>query len=233
MAKMSTHDISRSSHTLADKAIAGDKVALAESFQRYRGRLRKMVDLRMDRRVRGRVNPSDVLQEAYVDLAGQLENYAKETKLPFFLWMRRITAQRLAKTHRHHLGAAKRDAALEISLYRGHMPQATSFALASKLIGNVTSVDGKLIRTEQQKKLQEVLNAMGADDREVLAMRHFEQLTNAEVAMILEVSKPVAGMRYLRALRRLKRELNLFPELFDTAESLPSNDAKSIKEDGN
>ncbi len=228
---MSSHGKTSGYDALVQKAIAGDKAALAQLFQRYRKRLRKMIDLRMDRRIQGRVNPSDVLQEAYVDLADQLANYAKDPKLPLFIWVRRITGQRLAKTHRHHLGAAKRDAALEVSLYRGHMPQATSIALASKLIGNATSAEGKMLRAERQIKLQEVLNAMDPDDREVLAMRHFEQLTNAEVAMIFEVSESAAGMRHLRALRRLKQELKQLPELFDDfamqSEALQSEDMAS------
>ena len=200
---------------LTKRAIDGDQSALAELFEQYRERLRRMVDLRMDRRVQGRVNASYVLQDAYVDLAAQLKNYANNHQLPFFIWMRRITGQRLAKTHREHLGAAKRNAALEVSLHRGPMPHATSFALASKLIGKATSAEDKLLRAERQMKLQEVLNAMDPDDREVLAMRHFEQLSMAEIAVILEISEGASGMRYLRALRRLKKELNQWPGLFE------------------
>lgn len=217
--------------TLVQNAIAGDKAALAELFEQYRGRLRKMIDLRMDSRIQGRVNPSDILQDAYVDLADQLANYAKNPSLPFFIWIRLITGQRLAKTHRYHLGAAKRNAAQEVSLYRGHMPQATSFTLASKLFGNSTSAEGRVLRAERQVKLQEVLNVMGPDDREVLAMRHFEHLTNAEVAVILEVSESVSGMRHLRALRRLKRRLRRVPGLFEDA-AFRTGPTGRIKGDG-
>jgi len=200
--------------TLIRQAQAGDESALALLFEQYRKRLRKMIELRLDRRIQGRVNPSDVLQEAFIDLAKQLDNYAKDPKLPFFVWVRRLTGNRLANVHRHHLGAAKRDATREVTLYRGRMPQATSVALASQLIGNSTSAAGKFLRAEKQLKLQEILNGMDDEEREVLAMRHFEQLSNSEVAHILEVSEPAAGMRHLRAFRKLRNSLRQFPNLF-------------------
>ena len=159
---------------LIQLALQGDRGALADLFERHRARLRKMVDLRLDRRIRGRVNPSDVLQEAYVDLATQIDGYRADPKVPFFIWMRWLTGQRLAKVHRYHLDVAKRDANREIMLYRGLMPQATSFALASGLIGSFSSIGGKLIQEEQLSKLQDLLNCLDEDDREVLAIRHFE-----------------------------------------------------------
>ena len=197
------------------RAAAGEEAALVELFSDHRNRLKRMVELRMDRRLLGRLDASDVVQEAYLDLAQQLPNYVKDPKLPFFLWLRRITGQRLAKLHRTHLGAQKRDAALEVSLYRGRMPQATSFALASQLIGRFTSASGKAMRAERQIKLQEVLNSLDESDREVLALRHFEQLSNHEVAVLLNISDSAAGMRYLRALRRLKQVVAEVPELLD------------------
>ena len=202
-----------------EKAVAGDKSAMVELFEEHRHRLKRMVELRMDGRLRGRVDASDVVQEAYVDLAQQLDNYSKDPKLPFFLWMRRITGQRLAKLHRSHLGTKKRNAALEVSLYRGRMPQATSFALASQLVGRFTSASGKVMRAERQIRLQAVLNSLDENDREVLALRHFEQFSNSEVAALLEMSESAAGMRYLRALRRLKQELAQMPDMFDQSAS--------------
>jgi len=232
MKHMSPNDQPAARDALTQLALAGDKAALAELFELHRERLRNMVDLRMDHRIQGRVNPSDVLQEAFIDLADQLANYSKDPKLPFFVWVRRLTGQRLAKVHRHHLGAAKRDAALEVSLYRGRMPQATSYALASKLIGSTTSVASNIAKAERQLKLQEILNAMDVEDREVLAMRHFEQLTNTEVAMILEVSEAAAGMRHLRALRRLKRDLRQAPHLFGEDFALEANVNRPPQETG-
>lgn len=208
------------------KALEGDKVALADLFAVYRERLRRMVDLRMDQRIQQRVSTSDVLQEAYVDLANQLANYSRDPVLPFFVWIRRITGQRLAKIHRQHLGTQKRNAALEVALHRGSIPQATSFALASNLAGQYTSVSQKAIQFEQQIKLEQVLNALDPDDREILAMRHFEQLSNSEVAKELGISDAAAGMRHLRALRRLKDALRPHGDLFDLSSILSESNGE-------
>ena len=207
------------SDPIVKQALDGDRIALAELFDKHRDRLRRMIDLRMDRRMQPRVSTSDVLQEAYVELAKQLANYARNPQLPFYLWVRRITGQRLAKLHRQHLGTEKRDAKLEVRLHRGAMPGATSFALASKLIGGFTSVTEKAIRTERQLQLQEALNTMEEADREVLAMRHFEQLSNSEIATELGISYAAVGMRYMRALRRLKEILSNYADFQITEHS--------------
>ena len=192
---------------LIQRALAGEEAVLAELFDMHRPRLERMVNLRMDHRLHARLDASDVLQEAYIDLAQRLPVYAKQKKLPFFLWLRVVTGQRLAQVHRKHLGAAMRNADLEVSLYRQAMPQASTFFLASRLIGKFTSVSQKAMRAEMQVKLQEVLNTMDPNDREVLALRHFEQLSNEEVAQVLEITKSTASKRYIRALRRLKETL--------------------------
>ncbi len=196
---------------LIQRALAGEEAALAELFDAHRRRLERMVNLRMDRRLHARVDASDVLQEAYIDLAQQLPDYAEQQKFPFFLWLRLVTGQRLAQFHRKHLGAAMRNADLEVSLYRKAMPQMSTFFLASRLIGQFTSVSQKAMRAEMQVKLQEVLNAMDPNDREVLALRHFEELTNEEIAQVLEITKSTASKRYIRALRRLKETLEQIP----------------------
>ncbi len=197
------------------RAVAGDEAAMAELFDQHRERLRLMIALRMDRRMQGRVDASDVLQDTYVDLAQQLPNYAKDPKLPVFLWMRRITGQRLSKLHRDHLGRAKRDAALEVSVHRGPMPQASSCILASQLVGQFTSAGQKAIRAEMQLKLEEVLNALEPNDREILALRHFEQLDYGEIATLLEISEPAASQRHYRAVLRLKDALKGIPGMLD------------------
>lgn len=192
---------------LVERALAADETALAVLFEQYRARLKRMVRLRMDRRLQGRLDASDVLQEAYLDLAHRLPEYAESARIPIFLWMRLITGQRLLQVHRRHLGTAMRDAQLEVSLYRKAMPQASTEFLASQLLGKFTSVSQRAIRAEQQIKLQETLNAMDDTDREVLALRHFEELSNGEIAQVLEISTAAASKRYLRALKRLKLSL--------------------------
>src|SRR5438105_10962538 len=104
----------------------GDPQTLGRVWDRYRDRLRRVVRLRMDRRLQGRIDPSDVLQEAFLDFAARVEEYTRTADMPFFLWLRFLTGQRLQLLHRYHLGAQMRDAGREVSLYRGAMPQATS-----------------------------------------------------------------------------------------------------------
>jgi len=197
------------------RARQGDETALTELFVAHRPRLKRMVELRLDRRLRGRVDASDVLQDAFIDLAQQLGNYAKDPKLPFFLWLRRITGQRLSKTHRRHLQTDKRDASLEVSIYQGGMPGASSFFLASKLVGQFTSAGNRAVKAEVQLKLQEVLNTMEENDREILALRHIEQLTNIEIAALLNLTQSATTHRYYRALRRLRATLEEIPGMFD------------------
>jgi len=189
---------------LIDRLRAGDRQALGELFHCYRERLRRMVELRMDARLRTRLDASDVLQEAYLDLAGDLDAYCADPKLQPLLWMRLHVGRRLAMLHRRHLGARLRDAGLEISLYREALPQASSAALASMLLGRQTSPTQAAQRAERMLRIQEALNTLDPIDREVLALKHFEELSRAEAAEVLGISPEAAAKRYFRALKRLK-----------------------------
>src|SRR5262245_51011719 len=120
------------------RATAGDPTAWPELFGRFQPRLRRMVALRLDPHLQGRVDPSDVLQEAYLDAAAQLPKYLEQPKLPFFLWLRLVTGARLTKLHRFHLGTQGRDARRELSLNAAHVPQASSAVLANRLAGDDT-----------------------------------------------------------------------------------------------
>ena len=160
-----------------------------------------MVRLRLDRRLQGRLDPSDVLQEAFLDFARRAGEFAENPEVSFFLWLRTLTGQRLQMLHRQHLGAKMRDAAREISLHRGPMPQATSVSLAAQLLGHFTSASAKVARAEMQLLLQEALNGLDPIDREVLALRHFEELSNAETAEVLGIDPSAASSRHVRALQ--------------------------------
>jgi RNA polymerase sigma-70 factor (ECF subfamily) len=194
---------------------AGDQEALAEAFTRYRGRLRRMVLLRLDRRLQGRVDASDILQEAYLDAARRAGEYAANPALPLFLWLRLLTGQRLLTVHRQHLQTKMRDVGQEVSLYRGALPQASSVSLAAQLLGRLTSPSLAAMRAEMQLRLQEALNEMDPLDREVLTLRHFEELTNGETARVLGIQKSAASNRYIRALQRLRKVLSGIPGFFD------------------
>jgi RNA polymerase sigma-70 factor (ECF subfamily) len=203
------------SEELLRRASAGDEAALGALWERHRARLRQMVRLRLDRRLQGRVDPSDVLQDAYLDLAARLPDYARDRPMPTYLWLRLVAGQRLAQVHRQHLGTAMRAAGREVSLYRGALPQASSASLAAQLLGRFTTASQAAIRAERQVQLQEVLNSLDEMDREILALRHFEELTNGEAAQVLGLSKQAANNRYIRALGRLRDLLGRVPGFFD------------------
>lgn len=209
-----TTDPSESSELLR-RAGAGDREAVNELFSRYRDRLRAMVRLRLNRRLQGRVDPSDVLQEAFLEISKGFADYVRQPTMPFFLWLRHITGQKLIAAHRQHLGAQMRDAGQEVSLYRGALPQASSVSLAAQLMGRLTSASQAAIRAETQIRLQEVLNGMEPVDREILALRHFEMLSNEETAQVLGIKKSAASNRYIRALKRLKEIVAGIPGLME------------------
>jgi RNA polymerase sigma-70 factor (ECF subfamily) len=200
---------------LLDRIGQGDQNAFAEMFNRYRPRLRRMVRLRLDRRLQGRLDASDVLHEAYVDLARHAADYARRPEMPFFLWLRMVTGQKLLEVHRRHLSTQMRDAAQEVSLYQGALPEADSISLAAHLVGRLSTPSQAAIRAEMQLRLQDVLNGLEPLDREILALRHFEELTNGEAAIVLGLTKAAASNRYVRALRRLKDELGKMPGFFE------------------
>jgi RNA polymerase sigma-70 factor, ECF subfamily len=178
---------------------------------RHQERLRYMVALRLDRRLQGRIDPSDVIQEAYLTASMQLADYLKNPTIPFFLWLRLITGQKLVALHRHHLGTQGRDAGREVSLDRGALPEASSVALAAQLLGHETRPSEAAMRAEMSIRLQDALNGMDPLDREVLVLRHFEQLSNTEAAQVLDIRESAASKRYVRALHRLKEILMSMP----------------------
>jgi RNA polymerase sigma-70 factor (ECF subfamily) len=189
---------------LLERARGGDCGALAELFEHHRGRLEQLVRVRLDRRLQGRLDPADVLQETYLDVARRFKEYAAQPPLPFFLWLRLLAGQRLIDLHRQHLGAKMRDAGRELSLTRGNFPRASSESLAELLMGRLTTASQAAIRAETQVRVQEALDAMDAIDREVLVLRHFEMLSNEETAQVLGLKPSAASNRHLRALKRLK-----------------------------
>ena len=180
-------------------------------FALHRDRLKRMVRLRLSRRLQGRVDDSDVLQEAFLSVSAQLPQYAVDPKLPFYLWLRHLTGLKLTEIHRRHLGTQLRDADHEVTLHRGGLPEADSISLAAHLLGQLTTPSQAAIKAETRMIVQEALNNMDATDREVLALKHFEQLSTSEIAQVLGMSKAGAGSRYLRAIKRLKEILSHIP----------------------
>jgi RNA polymerase sigma-70 factor (ECF subfamily) len=204
------HD-SSATNSLLRRVADGDGQIWGDLLGRHETRLRRMVAFRLDPRLQSRIDPGDVLQEVYLAAFQNLAEYLRQPAMPFFLWLRGIAGNKLLELHRYHLGTPMRDARREVSLYRGPLPEATSAALAARLLGRLTRPSEAAVRAEAKIRLQEALNAMDAVDREVLALRHFEHLTNAEAAGVLGIREAAAGKRYLRALERLREGLARIP----------------------
>ncbi len=187
------------------------KEALGELFRRHRARLRRMVDLRLDRRIRGREDPSDVIQDAFVEASERLEEYVKNPEMPVFLWIRFLTGQRVLLLHRKHLGVKGRDARLEVSIEREPMPPATSEALAERLLAQGPSPSEAALLAERIALLERAIDTLEPIDREVLALLHFEQLSNAEAAGVLGIMEPALRKRHARAMTRLKTAFKTLP----------------------
>lgn len=175
----------------------------ARFFQQAKQRLERIVRFRLDYRLRGRVSESDVIQETYVRAVQRLERYLDNPEVPFFVWLRSELHQKLIEVHRMHFGAGKRDIRKEQVIHRANTGQ-TSIALAAHLVGQMTSASQLLERAEQIETLQVALEEMNEMDREVIALRHFEELSNVETAEILGIETSAASKRYLRALKRMR-----------------------------
>lgn len=191
--------------------------ALGALFDEHRRRLLRMVHLRMDPRLKGRIGASDVLQEAYVEIARRVDEYLANPRMPFFLWVRFITAQRLVALHRHHVGAKMRDVRRQVSRGKAPFPSATSIALVDHLMGQGTSPTQAMLEGEMRLRIEAALDRMNEMDREVLVLRHFEELNNVETAHELGIDQSAASKRYMRALKRL-REI-LIEVGFDTGDA--------------
>lgn len=200
---------------LLQKLHAGDEQALARLFSRYREKLRKMVQFRLDPRLQGRVDSSDVLQDVYLDAAQRLEHYRKAPAVSLLVWLRQLTEQRLIDLHRRHLGARMRDARREAAPSERDSQTGAMLPGFGVLAGKAASPSEAAMRLEFVDAMQAALERLEPLDREVLALRHFEELTNNEAAEVLGISKTAASNRYVRALKRLKQALNSTPGLLD------------------
>ena len=203
------------SDELTDRLKDGDEQALAELFSLHRERLWQIVHFRLDRRLSGRLEVDDVLQEVYLDAAKRVQHFIDSQNVAFFVWLRTIAGQTMIDLHRRHLGAEMRNAAREVSIHGVQYPQATSVSFAVHLLANMTSPSQAAIRVELTDRIEKTIDEMNPIDREVLAMRHFEELTNGEVAEILSLTPAAASVRYMRAIARLKDILAQLPGIFD------------------
>ena len=193
---------SAQTQTLLERAQTGDRQAFDDLFARHRPYLRQMVELRLDPKLRSRVDPSDVVQEAHLEAFRRLSTYLHERPMPFRLWLRQIAYDRALKAWRYHRGTARRAAGREVPL-----PERSSLELARQLLAGGSSPSQALDRGDLARRLRQAMAQLPQNDREVILMRHFEGLSNQEVGCVLGMDPGTISKRHGRALLRLHRIL--------------------------
>jgi RNA polymerase sigma-70 factor, ECF subfamily len=196
---------------LLNNAGHGDAGAVNALLDRHREALRNMVRARMDRKLERRVDASDIVQDVLVEANTRLQDYLKDPKIPFGLWLRQIAQDRIIDVHRRHRVAARRSLDREQAMHAPALGDRSSLELAAQLRDPELTPAAATLRKELQARFLEAIDRMDEEDREILLMRHFEQLTNTEAAELLGLTPPAAGMRHLRALRRLREILGETP----------------------
>lgn len=180
-----------------------DETALAELFEQSRRRLRRLVEMRMDRRIKARVDPSDVIQEAFAEAVKRFPSYQQDPRMSAYVWLRFLTMQQLLIAHRRHLATKSRSASAELPISLDGGPALESESMADLMLGNESTPSVKVARAEEHARLTAAIQQMEELDREVLILRHFEQLEHAQIAEILKISRDAVSSRHHRALKKL------------------------------
>jgi RNA polymerase sigma-70 factor (ECF subfamily) len=191
---------------LLQRARAGEAGAVDRLLDRHREAVRRMIGLRLDPAIARRVDASDLVQDVLLEASQRLRDYLSHPDMPFHLWLRHIARDHLIDAHRRHRKAQRRTVDREQPMH-AHLADRSSLELAGQLIDRELTPATAALRRELQARFQSVLTELSDEDREVILMRHFEQLSNQEVARALDLSEPAAAMRHLRALRRLRKLL--------------------------
>jgi RNA polymerase sigma-70 factor (ECF subfamily) len=203
--------------TLLHRVEQADLSAADELWERYRPALRRMIDLRLDQALSRRVDASDVVQDVLLRASQRLGEYLRNPALPFHLWLRQIARDHIIDAHRRHRASSKRSVDREVGLRAGaggaDFDSCSSFDLAARLRDPALTPAAEALRRELQSRFESALLHLHEEDREIIMLRHFEHLANSEAAEVLRVSEAAAGMRHLRALRRLRAVLGESPSL--------------------
>ncbi len=192
-------------------AQGGDASAINRLFERHREALRRMIELRLDRKLRQRVDASDIVQDVLIDANRRLPEYLQKPAMPFHLWLRQIAQDRMIDAHRRHRGAARRSLDREQPMVLGGANDRSTIELAAQLCDRNPTPAAEATARELQQRFEAAIEQLDEQDREIVLMRHFEQLSNSEAAQALKLSPPAASMRYLRAMRRLRELLGTDP----------------------
>ena len=185
----------------------GDGSARHRLLARHRSRLRQMVAVHLDRRLAARIDPSDVVQETLMDAARDLPDYLRERPLPFYPWLRQLARQRLDRLHRDHIRRHRRSVLREEGPGRLSLDSSAD-ALANLLRASGTSPSRQLIRDEMIRRIQDAMSRLSPNDRELLVMRHLEEMSAAEIGAVLGIGAGAVRTRHVRALARLRSLLD-------------------------
>jgi RNA polymerase sigma-70 factor (ECF subfamily) len=191
------------SEELIERAARGDDAARHQLLIRHRDRLKRMVAAHLDRRLAARVDPSDIVQEALLDAHRELSDYLRRRPLPLYPWLRQLAWERLLKWHRAHLQVQKRSVGREEPRDLD-LPEESAVQLAQRLIAAGTSPSRRLIRDELRQRVRAALEAAPPRDRQILVMRHLEEMSAGEIAAVLGITERAAKARHTRALERLR-----------------------------
>ena len=205
---------------LIDQARQGEQSAVEELLDRHRKGLRRMIQLRLDNRVVRRVDVSDVLQDVMIEASRRLQGYLENPPMAFHLWIRQIARDRIIDAHRRHAVSAKRSVEREMSLTAPANVDHSSIELAGQLWDKELTPAAAATQREIARQLEAAVYELRDQDREIILMRHYEQLSNLEISQTLGLTEPATSMRYLRALRRLRELLQT-----QNSELLPADHA--------
>lgn len=198
---------SQQTQQLLDQARGGDAQAAEQLLAQHREPVRRMIDLRLDPAIAARVDASDVVQEVLLEASRRLDTYLRDPSMPFHLWLRHIARDHIIDAHRRHRMAQRRGVDREQPAVPAGLADHSSIELAAQFIDQELTPASAAMQQELQHRLHEAIGELDEDDREIVLMRHFEQLSNQDVAALLQLTEPAASMRHLRALRRLRELL--------------------------
>lgn len=187
---------------------AGDPAAVNQLMDRHRLAVRRLIEMRLDQAVKRRVDASDVVQDVLLEASQRLDDYIRNPSMPFHLWLRQLARDRMIDMHRRHRVALRRSVDREQQVANVSVDGRSSTDLMSLLKDNELTPAAATLRKEMEHRFLDAINQLEVDDREIIMMRHFEHLGNGEVAEALNLSAPAAGMRYLRAIRKLRQALS-------------------------
>ncbi len=202
------NDMAEAAHDDLERLAKGGAADLAILFEELRPRLERLVEFRLHPGLRGRVDTADILQEAFLTISARLSSFLESPDVSIFVWMRRLTLQCVVDTHRHHF-RQKRNVGKEVKLSTPARGDETSLSIAHALFDPRMSPSQAAVLAEEIERMRQALDSMDETDREVLALRHFERLSNNETAEELSLSATAASNRYVRAMARLAELMKL------------------------